>query len=87
MSMRGVLMIMLMKISSLSFDLSNGNCDNMPLLTLLSYLLDGSTIAFGPWITFQQHKNSLSVKSAKVITLKSDDFLKFFLGKALGKAF
>ncbi|VDK76347.1 unnamed protein product [Gongylonema pulchrum] len=66
MTMRGILMIVVMKITSLSFDLASEKHVNIPLLHLCSYLLDGSTVIFGPWITYKQYKESLILKEYKV---------------------
>ncbi|VBB25789.1 unnamed protein product [Acanthocheilonema viteae] len=66
MSMRGILMIMLMKITSLSFDLSNDFNGNITLLHLLSYMFDSSTVLFGPWVTYKQYQDSLYLREFKV---------------------
>ncbi|MCP9263107.1 PORCN protein [Dirofilaria immitis] len=66
MSMRGILMIMLMKITSLSFDLANEFYNDITLLHLLSYMFDSSTVLFGPWITYKQYQDSLFPKEFKV---------------------
>lgn len=66
MSMRGILMIVLMKITSLSFDLSNDFNGSITLLHLLSYTFDSSTVLFGPWITYKQYQDSLYLKEFKV---------------------
>uniref|UniRef100_A0A915Q406 Protein-serine O-palmitoleoyltransferase porcupine n=1 Tax=Setaria digitata TaxID=48799 RepID=A0A915Q406_9BILA len=65
MSVRGILMIILMKIISLSFDLIN-ELYEVTLLHLLSYVFDGSTVLFGPWITYNQYQDSLHLKELKV---------------------
>ncbi|KAM3715957.1 Protein-serine O-palmitoleoyltransferase porcupine, partial [Dirofilaria immitis] len=65
MSMRGILMIMLMKITSLSFDLANEFYNDITLLHLLSYMFDSSTVLFGPWITYKQYQDSLFPKEFK----------------------
>ncbi|CAG9535242.1 unnamed protein product [Cercopithifilaria johnstoni] len=66
MSMRGILMIIVMKITSLSFDSSNEFNGSITLLQLLSYMFDSSTILFGPWITYKQYQDSLYLKKFKV---------------------
>lgn len=66
MSMRGILMIILMKITSLSFDLSTEINSSITLLRLLSYMFDSSTVLFGPWITYKQYQDSLYLKEFKV---------------------
>ncbi|OZC05275.1 hypothetical protein X798_07711 [Onchocerca flexuosa] len=66
MSMRGILMIVLMKITSLSFDLANEFDGRITLLHLLSYMFDSSTVLFGPWITYKQYQDSLCLKEFKV---------------------
>ncbi|EFO20748.2 MBOAT family protein [Loa loa] len=66
MSMRGILMILVMKITSLSFDLANEFRSSITLLHLLSYMFDSSTVLFGPWITYKQYQDSLYLKEFKV---------------------
>ncbi|VDN02318.1 unnamed protein product [Thelazia callipaeda] len=66
MSIRGILMVMLMKTTSVSFDLANELYKDISLLQLLSYVLDGSTILFGPWITYKQYHDSLEMKNVEV---------------------
>ncbi|KAK6112635.1 MBOAT membrane-bound O-acyltransferase family protein [Brugia pahangi] len=74
MSMRGILMIVLMKITSLSFDFANEFYGNITLLHLLSYIFDSSTVLFGPWITYRQYQDSLYLKEFKA------EIINFFRG-------
>ncbi|EJW82449.1 MBOAT family protein [Wuchereria bancrofti] len=74
MSMRGILMIVLMKITSLSFDLANEFYGNITLLHLLSYMFDSSTVLFGPWITYRQYQDSLYLKEFRA------EIVNFFRG-------
>uniref|UniRef100_F1L3I1 Protein-serine O-palmitoleoyltransferase porcupine n=1 Tax=Ascaris suum TaxID=6253 RepID=F1L3I1_ASCSU len=66
MSMRGTLMVIVMKVTSLCFDIvDEGVYDNSALPTLLGYLFDPCTVLFGPWISLRQYDESLKKKPFK----------------------
>ncbi|KHN76160.1 putative protein-cysteine N-palmitoyltransferase porcupine [Toxocara canis] len=66
MSMRGTLMIIVMKVISLCFDIvDEGIGDGVTLSTLFGYLFDPCTVLFGPWMPLKQYEESLYRKSFK----------------------
>uniref|UniRef100_A0A915C9Y1 Protein-serine O-palmitoleoyltransferase porcupine n=1 Tax=Parascaris univalens TaxID=6257 RepID=A0A915C9Y1_PARUN len=66
MSMRGTLMVIVMKMTSLCFDSIDDDVDdNIALSTLLGYLFDPCTVLFGPWISLRQYNESMKKKSLK----------------------
>lgn len=65
MSVRGILMIVIMKIVSLSFDFAREFHGSITVLHLLSYVFDSSTVLFGPWITYKQYQDSFYLKGFK----------------------
>ncbi|VDN59203.1 unnamed protein product [Dracunculus medinensis] len=67
-AMRGTLMVILMKISSLSFDLDNSSLSSdkkIPYLSFLSYTIDPSSIVFGSWVSYTHFVDSLKLQTLK----------------------
>uniref|UniRef100_A0A0N5AMM8 MBOAT_2 domain-containing protein n=1 Tax=Syphacia muris TaxID=451379 RepID=A0A0N5AMM8_9BILA len=58
-SNRGCFMVMIMKTSSIFFDMENGVMDNVCFLRFCAYVLDPMTLLFGPWISYAEFSDSL----------------------------
>lgn len=52
-------MVMIMKTSSIFFDMENGVMDNVCFLRFCAYVLDPMTLLFGPWISYADFSDSL----------------------------
>lgn len=66
-STRGCFMVIVMKFVSACFELENGTADDISLLSFCAYLLDPSTLLFGPWISFSDFLDSLQIGSLKEV--------------------
>ena len=59
-SIRGVQMIILMKIVSVGYDMDSGTLQSHPdLLEIIGYLLNPGTVVFGPWISLGTYRAAL----------------------------
>lgn len=73
-------MVILMKISSLSFDLDNSSLSSdkkIPYLSFLSYTIDPSSIVFGSWVSYTHFVDSLKLQTLKVF-FSCSAFVVFF---------
>lgn len=76
--LRGALMIIVMKLISLGFDLDSASVAELPIVVdYFSYIFSVSTVIFGPWLSFKQHKNLFEQKDFKVNFKRENVFLPF----------
>lgn len=64
-AVRGILMVLAMKVSSLAFD----KCDSAQIADLISffaYLFNPATLIFGPFHTFHEFETTLNRRTVKV---------------------
>ncbi|VDM73831.1 unnamed protein product [Strongylus vulgaris] len=64
-AIRGILMVLTMKISSLAFDMA-GSVQLANAVPMLAYLVNPGTLVFGPFHAFQEFEKTLIRKPIKV---------------------
>ncbi|KAH8362424.1 hypothetical protein KR200_007048 [Drosophila serrata] len=69
--LRGIQMVVNMKLISLGFDLCGGQLAGIPNpLAYLGYIYSPATCALGPWVSFGSYSNCLVPRSSWLLTLR-----------------